>query len=152
MAFTYGFPADHTLGVNFSKKTTVKEWTPGTLCKDNKGRTWVYVKANGTIAKGKMVKATANDDPFTNVVVATASAAATMILGITVQDLAAGDYAWIVKSGVVEDDAGLGTVSAGEPFVSDASGTAATAAAADINNAVGVVLVDDGATGSVLLY
>jgi hypothetical protein len=153
MAFAFGFNVGpKMLGVDFSTKHTTAQHRLGTECLDSKGRTMLYVKAGGTIEKGNLVKAAASATPHDGVLVATASATATFILGMAPQALASGDYAWIVEHGVFEDEAQLAAVAAGEAFVSDANGDCVAAAAADIENSRGVVLVDGGATGSVLLY
>lgn len=156
MAFAYGFNIGPKLmGVDFATKHTTPQHTPGTICSDNKGRKWIYVKAGGVIGAFRFVKAAVADDPYTDVLIGTASAAATMVLGMTPQALASGDYAWIVKSGVVEDDAVLASASTtpGAPIVCDANGAGTDAAAADLGNAVGICLIDDADnTGTIVLY
>lgn len=156
MAFAFGFNVGpKKLGIDFSKIDSTAQHPVGTRAYDNKGRQLTYVKANGTIGKGNLIKAPANSDPFTNVVIATASAAATLVLGIAPQALAAGNFAWIVSKGMFEDDAVVvsSAVANGDPIVSDANGAGTLAAAADINNAVGICVVDDtDNTGSVYLF
>lgn len=155
MAFTFGFNiGPKALGIDFSAIDSVAKHPIGTIAYDSKGRCLVYVKANGTIGKGKLVKSASASDPYTNVVIATASAAGTTVLGMAPQALAAGNYAWIVKQGLFEDDAVVvsASVANGDPFVSDASGQCTIAAAADVNNAHGTVVVDDtDNTGTVYL-
>lgn len=155
MAFTYGFAvASKVLGVDYSKKSTTALHPVGALSIDSKGRTWVYVKANGTIGAFKLVKAAAASDPFTNVVIATASNAATKVLGMSPLALAAGDFAWIVSDGVVEDDAVVvsASVANGDPIISDGTGQCVIAVETDINNIIGHCIVDDtDNTGTILL-
>lgn len=145
MSYTHGFCVFPTLGVDFSAKSTVAKHPMGMLAWDNKGRELVYVKANGVIALGNLVKAAQADDPYTNVVIGTASNAGTKVLGMATMALAAGDYAWIVKKGVFEDDAQIVTASVapGDPFICDANGDCTIAVETDINNIAGHVLVDD---------
>lgn len=146
MAFAYGYNiGPKVLGIDFSVKHTTAQHTVGSIAYDNKGREWLYVKAGGTIPVHNFVKAAANDDPFTNVLVGDASAAATKVLGMTPLALSSGDFAWIVKRGIYEDDAELasGSVADGQPIVCDANGGGTVAAATDINNACGVCLIDD---------
>lgn len=146
MAFTAGFCiGPKMLGVDFTKIGTTALHRVGTIAHDHKGRTWVYVKANGTIGAGNFVKAANADDPYTDVVIATASAAATKVIGMAPYALAAGQFAWIVKRGPVEDVAQIvsASVAPGDPLVSDANGDGTIAQATDINNICGVCLVDD---------
>src|SRR5712672_2894915 len=106
MAFAYGFAvAGKVLGVNYALKHITPQHGIGQISYDSRGRKWVYVKANGTIGGFKMVRNAAASDPFTNVVIAVASAATSMVIGISPLALSAGDYAWIIKEGIVEDDA-----------------------------------------------
>lgn len=144
MAFTPGYCVSR-IGPEFGVKSTTQKFPIGTIAWDHKGREWVYVKAGGTIPIHNFVKAAANDDPYTNVLVGDASAAATKVLGITPLALVSGDYTWIVKKGIYEDDAELasGAVADGQPIVCDANGGGTAAAATDINNACGVCLIDD---------
>lgn len=156
MAYTHGFSVGpKLLGIDFSLKHTTAQHRVGTIAYDSKGRQMVYVKANGAIAAGNLVKATHADDPYTNVVIGTASNAGTKVLGMATMTLAAGDFAWIVKKGVFEDDAQLGNSAAiapGDPFICDANGDCVIAVETDINNIVGHVLVDDADnTGTVWL-
>lgn len=156
MAFAYGFAANGKIfGVDVSLKHTTQQHAIGTESIDSKGRTWVYVKANGTIGAFKFCKAASSSDPYTNVVIGTASAAATLVAGMTVIALAAGDYAWIVKRGTIEDDATVvsANLTNGQPIVCDANGAADLAAATDIENAIGICVVDDtDNTGTIFLY
>jgi hypothetical protein len=156
MSFAYGYALQP--GIDFSRKTTKQEFPIGMMAFDNKGRQWVYVKANGTIAAFKMAKCAASSDPFTNVVIATlvgADGAGNAVAGCTPQALAAGDFAWIVYRGVVEDDAVVisAAVQNGSPY--DVSGTGdagVLSLAADLANSNGVVIVDDtDNTGTILL-
>jgi hypothetical protein len=155
MAFTAGFAiGPKTLGVDFTIKHTTAQHPVGTVAYDSKGRKWVYVKANGTIAVGNLVKAANADDPFTNVVIATASNANTRVLGMASLALSAGDYAWIVAAGIFEDDAQIVTASVapGDPLISDANGDCTIAVETDINTTIGHCLVDDtDNTGTVFL-
>jgi len=146
MAFGYGFSiGPKKLGIDLTIKHTVAKHRVGEITFDNKGRKWVYVKANGTIGAFRFVKGAASTDPYTNVVIGTASAAGTQVVGMTPIALAAGDFAWIIKYGVLEDDAIVvsANVVNGDPIVCDANGAADKAAATDINNAVGICIVDD---------
>lgn len=155
MAFVAGYCVGPIFGIDFTIKGTVALFPVGTIAYDNKGRKWRYVKAAGAITAHNLVKAAAADDAYGGVLVGDASAAATAVLGITPLTLANGDYAWIVESGIYEDDAEVasGAIADGQPFVCDASGGATLAAATDINNARGICLVDDtDNTGTLLLY
>jgi hypothetical protein len=156
MAFTFGYAIGPKLfGVDLTAIDAVAKHAVGSLAYDSKGRALIYVKANGTIAKGKFVKSAVASDPFTNVVIATASGAGSMVLGITPTALVAGNFAWIVQHGLFEDDAALvsASVANGDPLIVDASGNGTIATAADINNAVGICVVDDtDNTGTVFLY
>lgn len=156
MAFAYSFAAyAKTVGVDYTIKSSVALHPIGTLSVDNKGRTWVYVKANGTIGAFKFAKSATSSDPYTNVVIGTASAAASLVVGMTPIALAAGDFAWIIKSGLIEDDAVVvsANVANGQPIVCDASGQADLAAATDIENAIGICVVDDtDNTGTIFLF
>ena len=154
MAYTHGFSIGPLLGIDFSKKHTTAQHKVGTVAFDSKGRKLVYVKANGTIAVGNLVKAANNDDPFTNVVIGTASNANTKVLGMTPLALVAGDFAWIVSTGPFEDDAQIvsASVAPGDPLICDANGDCTIAVETDINTTIGHCLVDDtGNVGSVYL-
>lgn len=154
MAFTPGYCVGPKIGVDLATKHTTAQHPVGTIVFDNKGRTWVYIKAGGTIALGNFVKAASADDPYTSAVIGTASGAGTMIIGMAGMALAANDFAFIVKSGVFEDDAQIvsASVAAGDPLICDANGDGTIATAADINNACAVCLVDDtDNTGTILL-
>ena len=156
MAFTPGFcVGPKILGVDLANKHTVAQHPVGTTVYDHKGRTWVYIKAGGTIGLGNLVKAASADDPYTSAVIATASNAATFILGMSGLALVANDFAFIVAHGIFEDDAQIVTASIapGDPFISDANGDCTIAVETDINNARGICLVDDADnTGTVLLF
>lgn len=154
MAFAYGYNVGpKRLGVDFSIKHTTQQHPLGSLNYDNKGRKWIYIKAGGTIGAFKLAKAGAVTD-FTSVVIATASNAATKVLGMTPLALASGDFAWIVAAGIVEDDAVVvsSAVANGDPIISDASGQCTIAVETDINNIIGHCLVDDNDnTGTIYL-
>lgn len=155
MSFVYGYNVGpKSLGIDYTVKHTTPQHQIGSISYDNRGRKWIYVKSNATIAAGKLVRAVHLADPFTNVIVATASNAATRPIGISVLALSAGDYAWIVNQGVVEDDAQLvSALAAGSPFISNGTGQAVIAVETDINNVSGLCLVDDGdSTGTLLLF
>lgn len=146
MAYTNGFNiGPKMLGIDFSIKHTVAQHPVGTIAYDSKGRKLQYVKANGTIGAFKLVKAASSSSPYTNVVIATASNAATKVMGMTPLALAAGDFAWIVVRGLVEDDAVVvsSALANGDPIISDASGQCTIAVETDINNIIGVCVVDD---------
>lgn len=146
MAFVSGYAiSGKVFGVDYTQKHTTAQHPLGSISYDNKGRRWVYIKAGGTIPIHNQVKAAASNTPFDGALVGTASAAATQVIGITPLALSSGDYAWIVNGGVYEDDAEVasGAIADGQPFVCDANGGATLAAAADINNAAGVCIVDD---------
>lgn len=155
MSFVQGYCVGPKLGIDFTAIDTVAKHQIGKIAYDHRGRKMVYVKANGTIGAFRFVKAPATSDPFTNVVIGTASAAATLVLGMTPRALVAGNYAWIVQSGVIEDDAIVvsANLANGQPIVCDANGAADIAAATDIENALGICVVDDtDNTGTILLF
>lgn len=156
MAFAFGYcVGPKTLGVDFSAVHSTAQHPLGTIAYDNKGRKMLYVKANGSIGLGNFVKASSAATPFTDVVIGTASNAATWILGMAPQALSAGNYAWIVASGLFEDSAQIvsASVAAGDPLICDANGDATIAVETDINNARAVCLVDGGSnTGSIILF
>lgn len=156
MAFTYGFNVGpKLLGVDLQNTHTTAQHPVGSVVFDNLGKKYRYVLAAGTIGVGNLVKAANADAPFAAVVIATASNAATHIVGMTPVALASGDYAWILESGVFEDDAQIvsASIAPGDPFISDANGDCTIAVETDIQNARGVCLVDDtDNTGTVLLY
>lgn len=156
MAFTYGVPVGpKILGVDLDGVHSSAQHPVGTVVWDSKGKSYVYVLAGGSIGAGNFVKGVQADDPFTDVVIGTASAAANRPIGMATQALVDNDYAFILRTGVFEDDAQIvsANVAAGDPIVSDANGDGDKAAATDINDASGICLVDDGDnTGTVLLW
>ena len=146
MAFTFGFNVGpKTLGIDFSVIDTTAKHVVGTVAYDSKGRKLIYVKVSGSIGLGNFAKAAAADDPYTDVVIGTASGAATKVLGMAPQALTTGTWAWLVQKGIFEDDAQLvsANLTNGQPVICDANGDADIALAADIHNAVGVCLIDD---------
>ena len=154
MAFAAGFCVN-MLGVDFTIKHTTQQHSMGLQVYDNKGRRWIYITAGGTIAVFSLVKAANADDPYTSAVIATASNAATAVMGMNTLALSSGDYAWIVRAGVVEDDAVVvsSAVAAGDPIIASSAGACTIAVETDINNAIGICLVDDtDNTGTVLLF
>ena len=155
MAYTAGFNIGPRMtGIDLSLVGTTQLHPMGSIAYDNRGRKYVYVKANGTVAAFKLVKSASASDPFTNVVIATASGAATKVLGMTVLALAANQYAWIVTQGVVEDDASVvsASVANGDPLISDGSGNCTLATAADLEDTIGICIVDDtDNTGTIVL-
>lgn len=158
MAFTYGYAVGpKSAGVNLALIHSTAQHRMGTKVFDNLGRVWLYVKANGSIALGNFIKAALADDPYTNVVISTASGATgeAIVIGMAPVALVAGNFAWIVNQGVFEDDAQIvsAAVAAGDALESDANGDGDIALAASIDNAIATCLVDDGDnTGTVLLH
>lgn len=146
MAFVYGFNVGPIrVGVNLSLVGTTKMHALGSIAYNDKGKKFRYVLAAGTIGLGNYIKAAHADDPYGAVVIGDASAAATHVLGMAPVALASGQYAWILEDGVFEDDAQIvsANVVAGQPLHVDANGDGDIAAATDITNTTGTVLVDD---------
>lgn len=146
------------LGVDVTKVGTTQLWPLGMKVRGaTYGKQYTYVKAGGVIAYGNLIKGGLADDPYAAVLIGTASAAANQPIGLWphATSSATNDFAFIHTGGVFEDDAQVvsASVANGDPFVSDANGDCTIAAATDITNAAGEVLVDDtDNTGTVLFY
>lgn len=146
MAFDYGFNVGPiTVGVKLSRIDTTKMHPLGSIAYNEKGKKFRYVQIAGTIGLGNYCKAALADDPYGAVVIADASAAATHVIGMAPVALASGNFAWILEDGPFEDDAQIvsANVVAGQPLHVDANGDGDIAAATDITNTTGTVLVDD---------
>lgn len=119
----------------------------GTVGYDSAGNEYRFVRAGGTITAGQAVQVTQSTTPFDQVVVT--SGANQFLAGAADAAFAANDCGFVVRNGVVAGVTG-GTLTAGTPKTTAAAGALADAAAADINNAVAVMLVAASSTAYIL--
>lgn len=143
MAQVIGYPSGFGLGDTTARVNTAS--TPpvplGTVGYDASGNEYRFVRFGGTAAAGTLLQITASATPFDAVVVT--SGANQAIAGVNTAASVANDCGWVVRNGVATGVTG-GTLTAGTNKTTAAAGAAADAAAADINNAVGIMLINTG--------
>lgn len=148
MAQIIGYAAAFGVGDTSTRtNTTGQPPVPlGTVGYDASGNEWRYVRAGGTAAVGTLLQVTQSATPFDAVVVTSGNNQ--MVAGcVQGAAFAANDCGWVCRGGVVTGITG-GTLTAGTNKTTGAAGAAADAAAADVGNSIGVMLV---ASGTMLL-
>lgn len=106
---------------------------------DANGIEYRYVRAGGAAAAGTLLQVTASVTPFDAVVV-TSGANQQIVGAVGATAFATNDCGWVIRNGPAAGITG-GTLTAGTNKTTAAAGAAADAAAADVNDTVGVMLV-----------
>lgn len=140
MAQITGYPGAVGVGDTTARvNTTGAPPVPlGSVGYDVNGNEYRYVRAGGVITAGQLVQVTQSATPFDAVVVT--SGANQQIAGVADAAFAANDCGWLVRNGAAAGVTG-GTLTAGTNKTTAAAGAAADAAAGDLNNAVGYMLL-----------